>query len=142
MIYDRGAKGQRRCVGAALGLVATLALAQPASAVNLAGHWLFEVDGTADVVDITQAGDTVTISVLVPSVGRVVLTGDVTAPGEFNLTKVGDSSPSFFGRLLADESAFDGFYFPGAGYKLFVFTRCGCYDGNANNGDGCDSTCQ
>jgi cysteine-rich repeat protein len=132
-----------------LGLVlGTLLLASSvAHAVSLGGWWRAQATGEPpQLVQVTQAGDTVTISVTLSSFPGQ-LGGTISGVGEFDLTGTGYpcSFPAvqYASRLLPGATVLDGFYVCPSQYQgRLTLTRCTCHDGNTVNGDGCDVTCQ
>jgi cysteine-rich repeat protein len=139
MAHDRS----RRRVHVVSFITATACLLPPVvpaqAAVNLSGWWRIEMPATAppaNLVHLTQTGDTVTIPVSPPLTGSVqgaTLTGgSPTTSYEFRLTPAADVMD---GRLVVTDP-------PLVGVGRLLLVRCGCNDGNAIDGDGCGADCQ
>lgn len=118
-----------------------------ASATDLTGHWLREVDGSGNGTqfDIAQSGNVITIplSVFNPGFGSAVT--EPTLSGS-TLATTESTDPEFVGQVIAGENAIDGKFrfvsLPNIAEFRLMATRCECFDGNSNDGDGCDSNCR
>ena len=117
------------CLAAVLPLL--IGGAAPA-AVDLAGKWRHQ-DGT--IVAFTQVGDAVTFPRMMGVFGTIPTTVTITAPGDVGY-------PGGNLRLHPGEEVFQNVWVGIGGPTWDLFTRCACDDGNAADGDGCDSQCR
>ena len=134
-------------------LAASIALAclSDASATDLPGHWVKKTSptGNGTQFDITQTGNVVTIPMSIFYSGFGSSSIDAQLAGT-TMTKSGfvaNGQYLFRANVTAGEDVLDGkFMFwsstpPISDYRLLA-SRCECFDGDADDGDGCDANCQ
>ncbi|MFN2428084.1 MAG: hypothetical protein ABR587_16745, partial [Candidatus Binatia bacterium] len=128
-----------------LGVSILLGLASQAHAdVDLTGRWYY-LPADSDFADIVQTGSAVTISWTQTFSGQGPLA--LVFTGTFDQTHV---SASWSGTAyLSLDSITGGTVLVGSlavtgtgSLSPAQFIRCGCDDGNRDDGDGCDSRCQ
>jgi cysteine-rich repeat protein len=136
----------------ALLVVAALGSGSAAQAVDLTGHWRVEIPGASSpqIADIVQVGDAVTVTLDVSGFS-VDFSGTITGaqvsldadPADVPCPTAGSL------RILPGDNVLDGrllAFSPDVcnppGVARMLATRCSCFDGNTNDGDGCDATCQ
>jgi cysteine-rich repeat protein len=132
-------------ISLALLLVVSLSLVPRADALDLSGRWRTDLAGDPTVserfVEIVQTGDDVTIGYapLLPYEGPFhgTLTGDRLS------TEAANAFVGLSFNVLGDGTVLRGLFsaWPGSPTS-HVMSRCECHDGNAEDGDGCDSTCR
>jgi cysteine-rich repeat protein len=132
--------------GIASRIAALLVLASAAQA-DVAGRWRVEGEFfDVAIWSLSQTGTDVTVAGATVGGIPLDLAGSVTGD-VLTLADVGFVCPVETPlrvlpgeRLLAGRAAVGGACFPAAG--SVVATRCTCFDGNADTGDGCDPQCQ
>lgn len=104
--------------------------------VDLTGRWRVS---DAQYADIVQVGSDVTVS-YTESLGGGT---PVFLVGTFDQATVSASDGTFdlVLKMVGPGNVLDGSILPELGRAHRRFTRCECYDGNSNDGDGCDSEC-
>jgi len=123
-----------------------------AGAVDLNGTWRVEATGieATQLVEITQTGSDVSFSFDIGSGVQLDFAGTASA-GSVSLTISGGVPCPGSGEfeILPGDGVMDGRFVlfhptncnPPGIFRLLA-TRCGCDDGNAVDGDGCDARCQ
>jgi cysteine-rich repeat protein len=114
---------------------------------DLSGHWHVELSGADPFTEIVQTGSTVTFT-LTLSGTPLVFDGNVSGD---TLTASSDDGPCPVGislRIVPGDAVMDGVstVYGGPctvpGKSRAFMSRCDCFDGNQNGGDGCDAACR
>jgi hypothetical protein len=103
--------------------------------IDLSGHWYAPQSATG-FATITQSGADATIA-------WTEGTEPIVLSGTFDQTRlrVGDGSRAMFASLHG-ENVLIGTLLLETFTSSRFFSRCECFDGNRDNGDGCDSECR
>ena len=124
-------------------LVAVLLAAAPAFAdLDLTGRWRTDHDVDAQIV---QTGDQVTVSFSRTFAGTGTVDFQMTGTFDQTVLAAKGGNASVLGlRSYGEGSYLEGVLSLGGslGGESQLWTRCQCFDGNAESGDGCDAQCQ
>src|SRR6266850_8307441 len=128
-------------------VIALVLLAASAGATaDLSGHWHVDLSGADPFTEIVQTGSTVTFT-LTLSGTPLVFDGNVSGD---TLTASSDDGPCPVGislTIISGDAVMDGVstVYGGPctvpGKSRAFMSRCDCFDGNQNGGDGCDAAC-
>ena len=112
---------------------------------DLTGKWRF--DFGPQFTDVTQTGNSVSFVLTVQNVA-FLFNGTLSGSDLRATVSVPSCAPLITAVVSPDESSFNGTLSnTGSPCTMPASTpitgqRCGCFDGNSNDGDGCDARCQ